>query len=283
MAKRRGGADRLPEQLDAEALTSFKRWLVGRELSDNTISSYMTALKQYADEYAVIRKENAIAWKIRLLEDGKKPKTVNLRLAAYNAYCQMADMPGEMVKTLKVHQATAVSNVISREDYQRLCDALRDENPRWYFNVRLLASTGARVSEYIRLKKRDLDRGYAEMWTKGKMRRIYIPDSFREEAAEHYAALAPEDLLVQNRFGQPISTRGVSEMLKKLGRQYGIPMNVMHPHSFRHLFALSFLERNSNLSLLADVMGHSSVSTTAIYTRMTKEQQKDAVNNTVNW
>ena len=61
---------------------------------------------------------------------------------------------GSKVKTMRVHQATAVSNVISEQDYKKLLDGLKnDGNMRWYYNIKLLASTGARVSEYVRLKK----------------------------------------------------------------------------------------------------------------------------------
>ena len=129
----------------------------------------------------------------------------------------------------------------------------------------------------------DLDRGFAELLTKGKMRRVYIPESFRIEAKTHYAELDSKDYLVQNKAGGQITARGVSERLRIFSDKYGIDKKVMHPHSFRHLFAIEFLKRNGNLSLLSDVMGHSSVSTTAIYTRMTKEQQISAVDKTVNW
>ena len=80
-----------------------------------------------------------------------------------------------------------------------------------------------------------------------------------------------------------MTTHGVSQMLQNFAKRYGIDKKVMHPHSFRHFFAIHFLEQNGNLSLLADVMGHTSISTTAIYTRMTKEQQAMAVNNSVIW
>ena len=174
--------------------------------------------------------------------------------------------------------------VISEKDYKKLLDGLKnDGNIRWYYNIKLLASTGARVSEYVRLKKTDFSRGYAEMWTKGKIRRIYIPKSFLNEADGYYSSFEPEDFLAVGRDGGPITTRGVSQMLMTFAARYGIDKKVMHPHSFRHMFAVQFLRRNNNLSLLADVLGHSSVSTTAIYTRMTKEQQQDAVNKTINW
>lgn len=270
---------------EAEAsLSGFAAYLEEKELSRNTIDAYTTSMRQFFEAHGEVSKANALAWKRELQERGVSPKTVNVRLNAYNTYCTMTGNDGDKVKTVRVHQASAVENVISEGDYKKLLSGLaKDENWRWYFGVKLLAMTGARVSEYIRLKKSDFDRGYAEMWTKGKVRRIYIPDSFQKEAAEHYSGLDGGDYLMRNRYGGQITSRGVSGVLQGLAGKYGIDKKVMHPHSFRHLFAIEFLQRNSNLSLLADVMGHSSVSTTAIYTRMTQEQQISAVNSAVNW
>ena len=271
-------------KIDSEALTRFATYLEGRELAQNTVDAYIASMRRFFERYPEVTKQNGLKWKQDLLEDGLKPKSVNIRLNAFNSFCTMLGIEHEKVKTVRVHNATAVSNVISPEDYQKLLKGLlEDGNQKWYFNIRLLAATGARFSEYIRLRKSDFDRGYAEMWTKGKMRRIYIPDSFREEAQDCYKALEPKDYLVLNRYGDQMTTRGVSSMLQKFATKYGIDKKVMHPHSFRHLFALEFLKRNGNLSLLSDIMGHSSVSTTAIYTRMTREQQQDAVNKTINW
>ena len=72
-------------------------------------------------------------------------------------------------------------------------------------------------------------------------------------------------------------------MLQKYAIKYGIDQKYMHPHSFRHLFAIEFLKRNNNLPLLADLLGHSSVATTAIYTRLTREEQQNALDDAVNW
>lgn len=269
---------------NSEQIERFASYLEGRELAENTVEAYVSSMRRFFERYSGITKKNGLAWKQDLLNDGLKPKSVNIRLNAFNAYCSMIGAESEKVKTVRVHNATSVSNVISADDYKRLLKGLLDDgNISWYFNIRLLATTGARVSEYIRLRKSDFDRGYAEMWTKGKMRRIYIPNSFKEEACGHYETMESRDYLVKNRYGQQITTRGVSSMLQKLASRYGIDKKVMHPHSFRHLFALSFLERNGNLSLLCDVMGHSSVSTTAIYTRMTREQQQEAVNQAIDW
>lgn len=269
---------------DSEPLRRFVVYLEDRELAQNTIDSYISSMCKFFDSYQEISKKNGLKWKQDLLEAGLNPKSVNIRLNAFNSFCTMLGIEHEKVKTVRIHNATAVSNVITTEDYQRLLNGLlEDGNQKWYFNIRLLTATGARVSEYVRLRKSDFDRGYAEMWTKGKIRRIYLPASFREEAHDYYKDLDQRDYLVSNKYGDQITTRGVASALQRFSVKYGIEKKVMHPHSFRHLFALEFLKKNGNLSLLSDVMGHTNVSTTAIYTRMTREQQQDAVNKTVNW
>lgn len=274
-----------PTQRDpGETLIRFEEYLREKELSDNTINAYTTSIREFFAGHSEISKREGLLWKQELLNQGKKPKTVNVRINAYNSMCEMLHCDESKCKTIKVHQSTVVSNVVSEDDYKKLLRGLsEDKNWKWFYGIKLLATTGARVSEYIRLQKKDFDRGYAEMWTKGKVRRIYIPKTFRDEAAEYYKNMSPDEFLVQSRFGGQISTRGVAEMLQKFAKRYGIDKKCMHPHSFRHLFAIEFLNRNSNLSLLADLMGHSSVATTAIYTRMTKEQQQAAIDEAVNW
>lgn len=263
-------------------IDDFEAWLIDRENSPNTIESYCFTMKLFFSKYEELNDLNVRRFKAELINAGMKPSTVNLRLCAINAFCKMSES-NVHIKKLKTQTQHSVENVITKENYEKILQGLwKDENYQWYWNIRLLASTGARVSEYIRITKADYDRGYAELWTKGKIRRIYIPSSLREDSASFYENLRPEDTLVRGRHGA-ITSRGVSQMLKNIGRKYGVSEDVMHPHSFRHMFAIEFLKRNKNLTLLADVMGHSSVSTTAIYTRLTQEQQLNEINNTVSW
>ena len=71
--------------------------------------------------------------------------------------------------------------------------------------------------------------------------------------------------------------------LKKLGKKYGLNPNVIYPHSFRHRFAKSFLDRFNDISLLADLMGHESIETTRIYLRRTSTEQQEIVNKIIDW
>ena len=79
------------------------------------------------------------------------------------------------------------------------------------------------------------------------------------------------------------NTEEISSQIKKYGLKYGIREEVLHPHAFRHLFAILFLKQNKNIALLSDVLGHESLNTTAIYLRLSAAEQKKQIDKTVNW
>lgn len=212
-----------------------------------------------------------------------KPKTVHNRIVAMNQYCKFLGHPEYCVKGIKIHNSTTVENVITIEEYNKLLGGLfADGNEKGYWMIKFLAKTGARVSEFVRMTKYGLDVGYCEMWTKGKIRRIYIPRSLAEESRKYFQK-TDTDLLFVNRYGKQLTERGVAQNIKNWAKKYGIREEVAHPHSFRHLYALEFLKNNSNISLLADLMGHSSVNTTSIYLKMSKEEQMRQFNEAANW
>ena len=71
--------------------------------------------------------------------------------------------------------------------------------------------------------------------------------------------------------------------LKRMAEKYGIDPALVHPHAFRHLFARNFIDKVGDVSLLADLLGHSSIETTRIYLRRTGEEQKAIVERAVDW
>lgn len=136
------------------------------------------------------------------------------------------------------------------------------------------------------MKRSDLERGYAVVKTKGnKFRDILFPKSLIDEIKPFYDSNGHEYLFynVHSKTDKPVTKRGFSSQLKKLAEMSGIPQEVAYPHSFRHLFARNCLDKGMNISQLADLLGHESISTTAIYTRLSREQQINLVNMKVNW
>ncbi len=265
--------------------SSFEAYLTQKELSRNTKLSYLYTERHFFSMYPRLTRKNLEQYKLFLI-DRYRPQTVNLRLRGINCYLEYMGKSSWKLASIKTQQKPFLENVISEADYTYLKNCLRqDNNLYWYFVIRFMTATGARVSEFLQIKVEHVRCGYIDLYSKGgKLRRIYIPSTLQEEAL---AWLAQEHrnsgFLFLNRYGTPITSRGLALQLKKYAIQYGINPDVVYPHSFRHRFAKSFLERFNDIALLADLLGHESIETTRIYLRRTSTEQKNIVDQVVNW
>ena len=263
----------------------FERHLRGTNLSENTISSYLFALKQYSEQYGEITQKNLRQYKVWLIET-YKPKTVNLRLRAINCYLESINKEKWKLPFVRIQQKAFLENVISEADYEYFKNSLKkDDELFWYFVIRFLAATGARVSELIQIKVEHIRRGHLDLYSKGgKLRRIYIPQALQNGALIWLDSKKQDSgFIFLNKYGERITTRGISGQLKKLASKYGIDTAVIYPHSFRHRFAKSFLDRCNDIAFLADLMGHESIETTRIYLRKTATEQREIVDKIIDW
>lgn len=266
-------------------IEEFVKYLKKTNLSDNTKSAYIFAIKQYKNEYEEITQRNLKAYKAWLIEN-YSPKTVNLRIRALNCYLESIKREKWKLSFIRVQQKPFLENVISEADYEYFKTCLKNDNEMlWYFVIRFLAATGARVSELIQIKVEHIKRGHLDLYAKGgKLRRIYIPKNLQNDALSWLEEKNQESgFIFLNKFGEQITTRGISGQLKKLAKRYKIDVAVVYPHSFRHRFAKSFLERCNDISFLADLMGHESIETTRIYLRKTSTEQREIVDNVIDW
>ena len=274
-----------------ENLVKFKEYLQKRGSSEHTIYAYLASVRLYDSLYDELSIDNLQDYKRYLLEHFR-PNTVNLRIFAMNQYLASLEKdsksPLEHYKLPSVHrqQKPFLDNVISKRDYERLKRGLkRDEDFFWYFVVRFLGATGARVSELIQIKVEHIHLGCMDLYSKGgKLRRIYFPETL---CAEMLAWLAREGkvsgFVFTNRRGEQITPRGISSQLKVLAIRYHIPPQTVYPHSFRHRFAKNFLEKFNDISLLADLMGHESIETTRIYLTKSSQEQQKLIDRVVTW
>ena len=266
-------------------IEEFERHLRNTNLSENTKASYLFAVRQYNEQYGDVTQKNLRSYKVWLIEN-YKPKTVNLRLRAINCYLESVDKEKWKLPFVRVQQKAFLENVISEADYEYFKNCLRrDDEMFWYFVIRFLAATGARVSELIQIKVEHIKLGYLDLYSKGgKLRRIYIPKALQDEALSWLAEKQQgSGFIFLNKYGERITTRGISGQLKKLAVRYEIDPVVVYPHSFRHRFAKSFLERCNDIAFLADLMGHESIETTRIYLRKTATEQQEIVDKIIDW
>ncbi len=264
---------------------TFETLLVQANMAKNTVAAYSYAVNEYNKRHKDLNKRNLLIYKTYLIET-YKPKTVNLRIQAINKYLEYLGKSKLRLKSVKVQQRSYLENVITNADYMFLKKKLKkEENLTWYFVVRFLAATGARISELIQLKVEHIYFGYYDIYTKGgKIRRIYIPKLLKDETIvwmeEHRRN---SGYLFRNRYGERITTRGISQQLKNYANKYGMNEKVVYPHSFRHRFAKNFLEKFNDISLLADLMGHESIETTRIYLRRSSSEQQAIIDKIITW
>lgn len=264
---------------------TFEDYLKKGNHSANTIEAYLWTVNYFTNHYEQVTSANLLAYKGYLMEN-YKPKTVNLRIQAMNKYLEYLEQPALRLKSVKIQQKNFLENVISNADYTFLKRQLKkDGNTEWYFVVWYLAATGARVSELIQIKIEHVQIGYFDLYTKGgKLRRLYIPKKLRNETMKWLKETnRSSGYLFLNRYGQRITTRGISQQLKNYADKYGLDKKVVYPHSFRHRYAKNFLEKYNDISLLADLMGHESIETTRIYLRRTASEQQELVDKIVTW
>ena len=221
-----------------------------------------------------------------MLVEKYKAKTINLRIQGINKYLEFLKKDKLKLKFIKLQQKSYLENVISNSDYEFFKNQLKkDNNKDWYFVVRFLGATGARVSELVQFKVEHVNVGYIDLYTKGgKIRRIFIAKRLQKEALLWLEEKQKETgYIFCNKYGNRLTTRGIAHQLKELAIKYKMNPDVVYPHSFRHRFAKNFLEKCNDIALLADLMGHESIETTRIYLRRTSEEQQEIVNKVITW
>ncbi|MCY9399973.1 tyrosine-type recombinase/integrase, partial [Bacillus haynesii] len=150
--------------------------------------------------------------------------------------------------------------------------------------LELLYATGIRVSEMIALKLSDvhLSMGFIRCFGKGRKERIVPLGEAASHAVGEYLSKArgkllkknTEDALFLNHHGRQMSRQGFWKNLKKIALEAGINKELT-PHTLRHSFATHLLENGADLRAVQEMLGHADISTTQIYTHVTKTRLKD--------
>lgn len=265
-------------------MKAFTTYLREKGYAENTVGSYEFAISQLIDKASPLTNQSLLSHK-EWLVSSFAPKTANNRIGAINAYLDFIEFDGVRLKGVRIQQKPFLDNVISNKQYTAMKDGLkRDENWFWYYIVRYLGCTGARVSELRQFRLHHAIDGYMDIVSKGqKLRRVWIPATLCLETGEWKSGCVPSSLLFPGKEERAISARGIALGLKRAAIRYGVDPSVVYPHSFRHLFAKNFIERNPDIALLADLMGHESIETTRIYLRRTANEQRAAVDEAIDW
>ena len=272
-------------------LVEYKIWLKNKNISNNTIDCYMARLNALFKNKQKIDKNYMLLKKAKL-EETLSPRTVNLLVNAINSYIDFYIEKFEdniysrlKMKCIKITKRNYLENVISYQEYLQFTQWLKENQEyKYYYLVMTLGCTGMRISELVKCNVQAVKIGYFDVIGKGgKSRRIYIPKKLQEELLNYINDNNLNQFLFTNKNGNKITERGVAHQLSELAKRCGINEKVVHPHSFRHMYAKQFISKRQDIALLADLLGHSSIETTRIYLRLTSEEQKQIVDEVVTW
>ena len=265
-------------ELSVENLKSYREYLL-KNYQFNTVNARIYGMNRYLSY---------------LQENGCLPTSLMLSYSEHSAAREPVDLlsvkktrdGSYRMQSVKEQKKSYLDTVISQRDYERMKKRLKnDGNMYWYFVIRFLGATGARVSELLQIKIEDLRLGYLDLYTKGgKIRRLYFPRSLCAEAIPWFMEKGIKSgFIFLNRHGNLITPRGIELRLKHFAKLYKINPKTVYPHSFRHRFAKNFLKRFNDISLLADLMGHDSIETTRIYLTRSSQEQKALLDRIITW
>ena len=260
-----------------EKLKEYEKEMRADELSEGTIKKYLHDVKQwldFQDEY--INQELMIAYKKMLIQK-YSASSVNSKLIAVNRYLRWIGHKELTVKTKRMQSKTSIENMINKAEYNRMLDfAKRTNRTKMYYIMKTIALTGIRVGELKYITVGALKVGMAEVYNKGKYRNIYISHNLAAELLNYCDENAIETGIIfyGNKRSKCISNVGVWKNMKFIAGKVDVPLEKVYPHSLRHLFARTYMEKIGDVTELSDLLGHSRLETTWIYTKTTSDEKR---------
>lgn len=254
-----------------QRIEQYCSWLYDNEKSIRTIRKYryyLQLFQQYMDGQEVT-KEKVIQWKNELKRKFSGV-TVNVVLAAMNGFFKYWGWKDCTSKFVKIKRSLFYpeQKEITREEYKRLVKTARDQgNKRLALLLQTVCSTGIRISELRYITVEVLQQRVAEVECKGRIRTIFLTKKLCHMLDAYARERQIESgMIFVTRTGKELDRSNIWREMKKLGLEAGVRKEKIFLHNLRHLFARLYYIQEKDIGRLADILGHSSINTTRIYT-----------------
>ncbi len=276
-----------------------------KELSKNTMESYKRDINQFYDylnekqifDANEINKTTIITYLLYLQKKGRATATISRNLASIRSFCQFLLNSNSITKDPTINLDTPkaekkLPSVLTLKEIELLLslpDSVTEKGIRDKAMLELLYATGIRVSELVALNFQNLslDMGYIKC-NGGNCRERVIPiGSMAKEAIDNYinncrsklVKEADETSLFVNYQGSRLTRQGFWKIIKTYTQKANINKKIT-PHTLRHSFATHLLQNGADLRSVQEMLGHSDISTTQVYTLITRNKIKDVYNKT---
>lgn len=254
-----------------ERILDFKKHLIEQERSQYTISKYIHDTKVFLGfvNKQSINKELVIKFK-SFLGERYTASSANSMLAAVNSFLKFIGCEELRVKPFKIQRALFIpeERELCRNEYLHLIEAAKQQkNKRLMLIVETICATGIRISELKFITVEAIESGRAEIKCKGKFRTVFLPTQLcklLKQYIQEQKITAGAVFITRN--GKQLDRSNIWRDMKKLCSLAMVSPQKVFPHNLRHLFARTYYSLEKDLSRLADILGHSNVNTTRIYT-----------------
>ena len=257
--------------LSTSLIQRYEVYLEDQERSAATIQKYTHDLRElmiYAGE-APLTKALMISWKNHLAEIYAL-STANTMIAAVNGFFAFMNWRELSIKQFKIQKSPFLKEEkeLTRQEYIRLVQAAeRNTNERFSLVIQTICATGIRVSELRFITVEAVQSGRAEVSNKGKRRTVFLQAKLckllRKYIQKQKKTAGP---VFTTKTGKPLDRSNIWRDMKALCESANVNPEKVFPHNLRHLFARTYYSLEHDLSRLADILGHSNINTTRIYT-----------------
>ena len=262
-------------ELRREQIEEFRQYLYERENARATIQKYISDIEtffNYLAGEAIADKQKLLDYKEWLLRR-YAVSSANSMLAALNQFLKFLELDFLKVKRIKVQKSLFLQEEkeLTREEYRKLVQtALAEGKEQLALCMETIASTGIRISELEFFTVESIRRDYIEIVNKGKYRRIFLPKVLRQKLLFFARKNGiRRGAIFITRTGKKKCRSNIWREMKALKEKAGINGNKIFPHNLRHLFARTYYSITKDLAGLGDLLGHSSLNVTRIYTSNT--------------
>ena len=264
-------------------LERFGQELKEAEKSRATIDKYLRDAARvigFVGEGKIVTKDIVIAYKEYLAEN-YAVTSANSMLAAVNSFLRVIRCEDCAVKFFKVQSTAfrAKERELTREEYIRLVEAAKKKGKKCLSLImQTICATGIRISELRFITVEALHVRKATVSLKGKTRIVILPVELCMELKRYIREknITSGSIFV-TRTGKPIDRSNILHGMKALCEAAKVLKSKVSPHNLRHLFALTYYKVERDICHLADLLGHSSINTTRIYTMVSCEEQEQQI------
>ena len=262
-------------ELSESEIEKFADYLYQKENAKATINKYMADIKKFlsflADDKR-INKKVLLQYK-EWLAQKYAVNSVNSMLAALNQFLEFLNVGKLKVKRIKVQKPFLQDQkeLTEKECRRLIATAMAEGKEQLALCIETIACTGIRISEIKFFTVERVKSGKIEIYNKGKYRRIFLPKVFQRKLLSycHNNQIAEAWIFVTKN-GKLKDRSNIWREMKRLKEKAGVAESKIFPHNFRHLFARIYYKVTKDITGLADLLGHSSINVTRIYTATTE-------------